>query len=293
MNRVLKQLHASYAYEQGIYGSGVPIAIFDTGIYPHPAFQDRIHSFYDFVGKNENCYDDNGHGTHISGIVGGYSPKQKFQGVAPGCSFYIYKVLNAMGNGKIDTLIEAIQHFLREQVRNKIRIINISVGISQNLQEKQQQRLIEIIEEVWQAGVVVVAAAGNNGPLEQSVTCPGISKKIITVGSLDDRSNILGYSLRKGYSGRGPTQECVVKPEILAPGTGIRSCGNRGVRSFAIKSGTSMAAPVVTGMLALLLERYPEMTPNQIKRRLYDTCIPIPDNPGCWGYLSVPRLLGN
>ena len=163
--------------------------------------------------------------------------------------------------------------------------------MTQNPGQAQQQRLIEVIDAVWQAGIIVVAAAGNNGPGENTITCPGIAKKIITVGSADDQKTMLGHGLKRGYSGRGPTRDCIVKPEILAPGTGIRSCGNMGTRSFSIKSGTSMAAPVVTGMLALLLEKYPELTPNQVKRHLYDTCIPAPEELGCWGYLSVPKLL--
>lgn len=291
MNRVLKIIHASYAYERGIYGSGIPVAILDTGVYPHQAVRDRILSFHDFVGEQKKCYDNNGHGTHISGIVGGYLPAQQFQGVAPGCVFHIYKVLNAMGNGKIDVLIAALRQILEEQPKNQIRVMNISVGMTQNPGQSQQQRLIEVIDAVWQAGIIVVAAAGNNGPGENTITCPGIAKKIITVGSADDQKTMLGHGLKRGYSGRGPTRDCIVKPEILAPGTGIRSCGNMGTRSFSIKSGTSMAAPVVTGMLALLLEKYPELTPNQVKRHLYDTCIPAPEELGCWGYLSVPKLL--
>ena len=93
-----------------------------------------------------------------------------------------------------------------------------------------------------------------------SVTVPGISRKIITVGSYDDFR-----------SGRGPTGRCIVKPEVLAPGSEILSLSNRN-NGFVRKSGTSMATPIVAGASALLLERYPKMKPEEVKLRLYNTC---------------------
>ena len=290
MNRVLKLVHASYAYERGQFGQQVPVAVLDTGVYPHAALKNRIASFHDFVNEKSEMYDDNGHGTHISGIIGGYLPNYRFQGIAPGCLLHIYKVLNTSGNGQIDTLTAAIRDILENRRENQVKIINISVGMTDGINQSQQDKLLDIVNEAWKAGIVVVAAAGNNGPGENTVTCPGIAKKIITVGSVDDNNPGAGRGLKRGYSGRGPTAECVVKPEILAPGTGIRSCGIRNPYAFSVKSGTSMAAPVVTGMLALLLGKYPDMTPNEVKMCLFDACVPIKGNTNCWGYLYIDRL---
>ena len=103
-----------------------------------------------------------------------------------------------MGNGKIDVLIAALRQILEEQPKNQIRVMNISVGMTQNPGQAQQQRLIEVIDAVWQAGIIVVAAAGNNGPGENTITCPGIAKKIITVGSADDQETMLGHGLKRG-----------------------------------------------------------------------------------------------
>lgn len=174
-----------------------------------------------------------------------------------------------------------------------IRILNISVGMLKNAREEEQVELIKLVEEIWDAGIVVMAAAGNNGPAGNSVTIPGICRTIITVGSSDDDNRqAQGQGLRRGYSGRGPTDSCVIKPEILAPGTKITSCDvhNDG---YTTKSGTSMATPVVSGAIALLLSKYPQMSPKDVKLRLYQTA-----NRSCdrkeqhvWGCLDLVRLM--
>ena len=136
----------------------------------------------------------------------------------------------------------------------------------------------------------VLAAAGNNGPGENTVTSPGVSKKIITVGSLDT----INERKREPslYSGRGPTESCVVKPEILMPGTDIISCGTR-PGTYIRKSGTSMAVPVVSGMIALLLCKYPAMMPNEVKLQLYRSAdhSGIDESFKCWGTVDLQRLL--
>ena len=136
----------------------------------------------------------------------------------------------------------------------------------------------------------MVAAAGNNGPGKNSVTIPGQCKSIITVGSIDDYVK-RGRGLKRGYSGRGPTECCVVKPEILAPGTAIKSCSVRG--GYEMKSGTSMSAPIISGSIALLLQKYPEMTPAQVKLRLYERAVVLgkASEQKYWGVVYLNRLL--
>ncbi len=291
MNRVLRLIHGEYALERNIRGQNVHVAILDTGIYPHSAFDGRIVSFHDHVAGISRPYDDNGHGTHIAGIIGGWLPKFNFQGVAPECLFHIYKVLDANGNGRIRSVIRAVEEIVRNLAVNQIRLINISVGMAGDPASSDQKALLDIVNYAWSKGIVVVAAAGNNGPGINMVTYPGIARKIITVGSSDDRflKNRLG--LKRGYSGTGPTNECIVKPEVLAPGTNIRSCGVQSPYGMCVKSGTSMAAPVVTGMLALLLSVAPDLTPAQVKMKIFEAVVEAKDNPNCWGYLYVDRLL--
>ena len=116
---------------------------------------------------------------------------------------------------------------------------------------------------------------------ENSVTVPGISRKIITVGSFDD--------IR---SGKGPTDCCIVKPEILAPGHDIISLGTRD-GTYVRKTGTSMATPIVSGAIALLLEKNPNMRPEAVKLALYNTCDRAGDShKGSWGIINVDKLVG-
>lgn len=114
--------------------------------------------------------------------------------------------------------------------------------------------LVKGVNAAWDDGLVVVVAAGNHGPAPGTVTTPGISRKVITVGcSDDDREVEVMGSRMVDYSGRGPTNACVCKPDLVAPGCGIISCCNEPGRYF-IKSGTSMSTPLVSGAIALLLE---------------------------------------
>lgn len=156
--------------------------------------------------------------------------------------------------------------------------------------EAEKEHLMQAVQKAWNSGIIVVAAAGNNGPKENSVTIPGQCKSIITVGSIDDYMT-QGKGLHNGYSGRGPTECCVVKPEILAPGTAIRSCSRR--NSYEIKSGTSMSAPIISGAIALLLQKYPNLTPAQTKLRLYERAVVLKEagEREYWGVVYLDRLL--
>ncbi len=290
MKRILDFIHASYAYRLGLDGRGIGAAVLDTGICAHHDLGSRIMGFYDFVNGINDPYDDNGHGTHISGIIGA-SADAEYPGVAPQCSLYGYKVLDQNGNGSIDTACRALEKILEENSKHPgtVRVANISVGMTESVPPGAKSRLIHMVEKVWDSGVVVLAAAGNNGPGENTVTSPGISKKIITVGSLDDGSR---DRFRRGYSGRGPTDECVVKPEILMPGTNIYSCAGRRY-GYVRKSGTSMAVPVLAGAIVLLLQAYPYLTPNQVKIRLFYAArkTGLAKDRKCWGTITMDHLL--
>lgn len=291
MERILAYIHASIAYRQGIFGQGILVAVLDTGIYPHSDLQGRIRGFRDYVRQKQYPYDDNGHGTHISGIIGA-GGKGTVHGVAPGCYLLGYKVLDKSGNGKILDTCQAVEDIIKynETYAQKIRIINISVGMKERVQPELQKRLLSSVERAWDRGIVVVAAAGNNGPGENSVTSPGVSRKIITVGSLDVTDKKKAEP--SAYSGRGPTDNCVVKPEILMPGSNIISCGT-GPGTYVRKSGTSMSVPIVSGMIALLLSKYPSMMPNEVKMQLYRSAnrSEIDSRFKCWGIVDLQKLL--
>ncbi len=298
MNRVKKLIHTDYAYKSGLSGRKTVVAVMDTGIVAHPDFEDRIVAFQDFCNGRRGLYDDNGHGTHVSGIIAGNGGQSRdrrgicvYSGIAPRAEIILLKVLDERGNGSTAKVLEGIDWLLRNHRKYHIRLLNISVGMLPDAGKKEQQELLAAVDEVWDHGILVVAAAGNNGPKENTVTIPGISRKILTVGSSDDES-AEGGRLGRGYSGKGPTECCIIKPEILAPGTGIVSCSGTG-RGYQVKSGTSMAAPVVTGALALAFERYPHLEPAEMKLRLYERAYPRGEQLGkkAWGMIHADNLV--
>ena len=295
MDRIKEILDIPYVHKRGYIGKDVTVAVMDTGLYPHRDVRNRIVDFYDMVGQKNECYDDNGHGTHVAGIIGGngYASMGTYTGMAPGCNLLPIKVLDRRGGGSTKQAKEAIHWMLKKKQQYNIRILNISVGMLRNAGEEEQTELIKLVEHVWDEGIVVVAAAGNNGPNENSVTIPGVSRTIITVGSSDDSdATVRTQGLKRGYSGRGPTDSCIIKPEILAPGTRITSCDLRD-NAYTTKSGTSMATPIVSGAVALLLSKYPNMTPKEVKLKLYRTADRSCDKKEqhVWGCLDLIKLM--
>lgn len=291
MERVRKLIHAGLPHREGYFGGSSTVAILDTGITVHPDFKNRVLSFHDFVNGRTTIYDDNGHGTHLAGIIGGSGALSngKYMGIAPECDYVVLKVLDAMGNGNIEAALHAVDWILENQERYRIRFLNISIGMMPQTKHGEQQILITAIQKLWENGICVVAASGNNGPAVSSVTVPGSIPELITVGSLDDEDRmLLKGSMHLGYSGRGPTEICVTKPEILAPGTHIISCGNHG--GYVSKSGTSMATAVVTGGLAVLGEMYPNFTPSDLKLFLYSKLRRRKGKTG-WGNFDFADLI--
>jgi len=295
VDRIKEILNTPYVHRRGYTGKGITVAIMDTGLFLHSDIKERVLDFYDVVGNRESCYDDNGHGTHVAGIIGGngYASAGIYTGMAPRCSLLPIKVLDRKGGGSTEQVKTAIDWMLKKKEIYHIRILNISVGMLKNAKEEEQVQLIKLVEQVWDEGIVVVAAAGNNGPVENSVTIPGICRTIITVGSSDDADYAMHQQgLKRGYSGRGPTDSCVIKPEILAPGTQITSCDLRD-NAYTTKSGTSMATPIVSGAIALLLDKYPKMSPKEVKLKLYETANRTCDSKEqhVWGCLDLIKLL--
>lgn len=274
---------------------GSVVAVLDTGIYPHRDFGNRILEFQDFVNNRAYAYDDNSHGTHVAGIIAGdgTASNGKYCGLAPNSRIIALKVLDRNGEGNTADVVTGLRWVMMNRERFDIRIVNLSFGTTAKASMGSDSLLIQVVERVWDEGIVVVTAAGNNGPAKGTITVPGISRKVITVGAFDDAM----YTDERGikhinYSGRGPTKECIVKPEIVTAGSGIVSCANQKDR-YSVKSGTSMSAPIVTAAVALLLERYPHMTPAMVKMRLHDRAVKLKlskEHQG-WGMLDLKELL--
>ncbi|MDD5937357.1 MAG: S8 family peptidase [Clostridiales bacterium] len=325
MDLAARTIQLGYAREKNIIGTGITVAIADTGICAHPDFfrySNRTIYFKDFLHQRPKFYDDCGHGSHVAGIIGGsgVASDGRYCGVAPGCNILACKTLNYKGDGNISDVLVALDWILDNKTKYGIRIVNLSFGMGNKDISKDGFKLIDAVEEVWDSGIVVVAAAGNSGPEPGSVAVPGCSKKIITVGASDDHIEVeLMGRKTKNYSGRGPTYECIRKPDIIAPGGNIMSCalaksyGNDVVYSaianrwgplprvvrdtyhhlYTEKSGTSMATPIVSGAIALLLSMHPDMTPKDVKKKLKQSATDLKRDPleQGWGLLNVKKLL--
>jgi serine protease AprX len=275
--------------EKSFYtGKGIGVCILDTGIYEHIDFTGRIWAFYDFLAFKRRPYDDNGHGTHVAGLVAGDGTASmgKYRGAAPGCGIIALKVLDCYGTGSQDDVLRALRWIREYRQQYRIRVVNISVGTTCN-SKRNHARLLKSVEQLWDEGVVVVTAAGNQGPRPGSITAPGSSKKVITVGSSDLLEG------RSAISGRGPTAECVCKPDIVAPGNKIMSCVPGKPYSYGVKSGTSMSTPLVTGAIACALEKNPALTNTDIKTMLMNSAedMGLPQNLQGWGKFNRRKFL--
>lgn len=284
LDRIRKLLEIDYLNSKGYSGKGIGIAVVDTGIYLHDDLKHSIVCFKDFVNNYKNIYDDNGHGTHVAGITSGNGKKSNglYRGVSPGSKIIALKCLDKNGNGKVKNVLNGYKFIIENMNKYNIRIVNISVGSVDNPKDFENELLISKTEELWKKGLVVVAAAGNNGPQNYTVTAPGCARNIITVGASDDKS--------RKYSGRGPTKKCIIKPEIVCPGTGVMSCNNK--NSYQRRSGTSMSAPIISGIIALMLEKNPNLKNKDIKKILHDTCrdLGLEKNQQGWGEIDIIKI---
>lgn len=297
MNHVRNVVHSYSAQGRGIRGKGIGIAIVDTGLSPHPDYCTRITGWYDALKGSSSPYDDSGHGSHVAGIAAGNGQLSRglYTGIAPEASLIGVKVLNRKGNGTISDIMKGLNWILRNQERLHIRIVNISIGANDQKVFDEKCDFVKKVNLLWDSGIVVVAAAGNKGPGRHTISAPGNSRKIITVGSSDTWGSPKEPS--NNHSGTGPTLSCIKKPDVVAPGSRIISCSSlREIRNghpYSVKSGTSMSTPIVSGAIALLLDKYPSMTPREVKIRLKNTStdLHLPHEKQGWGLLNIDQLL--
>ncbi len=311
----------------GYTGAGVGIAIIDSGIASwhddltnrssksYPYGNQRVSKFVDFVNGRTMPYDDNGHGTHVAGIIAGngYDSFGEKTGIAPGASLVALKVLDANGQGTISNIIAALNWVATNGAAYNIRVVNMSVGAGV-YESYWTDPLTLAAKKVTDKGITVVAAAGNFGKDRYgrlqygAITAPGNAPWVLTIGA----SSTMGTLTRADdqvadYSSSGPTAvDFLSKPDLVAPGTGTVSLSSPGSTLYITKalnlvggllglggdrpylslSGTSMAAPVVSGTVALMLQANPNLTPNLIKAILQYTSQPY------YGYNALRQGAG-
>ena len=290
-------MEAYFPHDLGYEGEGVGVAVIDTGVAQHEDLikpYNRILAFKDFVNDKAVTYDDNGHGTHVAGIIGGngYSSKGKYVGVAPKVNIISIKALDENGGGSTSDIISALSYVIEVKDKYNIKIINLSLGTpSTNSPDKDP--LCKAVEKCVEAGIVVVTAAGNSGPTEKTILSPGVSRAVITVGAVDDKRTIeTSDDSIAPFSSRGPTSEGLQKPDLVAPGVNIKSLSNTKLDSYTSLSGTSMATPLISGSLALLYNKYGNLSPDQYKNKLIDACIALkePNTSQGAGMLNLRSL---
>lgn len=242
-------------------GDGVKVAIVDTGISPHPDLV--IVGGVNIINPNISSYDDNGHGTGVAGIVAATGNNNMQFGVAPKAALYAVKVLDSTGSGLTSTIIAGLDWC----IQNGMNVVNMSFGAA-NATEAEQL----MVEQVYRAGIVMVAGTGNFGPDDTAILFPAQFSEVIAVAATDEQNDIAYFSSR----GAGIA--------VAAPGVNIVTTNNIG--GFSSVSGTSFASPNVSGVAALMLAnqsvlscpilaKYPVLYPFLVKNILEKTVLSL------------------
>jgi serine protease AprX len=296
------EVGAPEAWRQlGVTGRGIGVAILDSGIAPHTDIASRIVASVDFTGGGGGASlvapaDPGGHGTHVAGLVAGDGSASggAFAGIAPGANLIDVRVITASGSTTVSTLIAGMQWVLAHRSDYNIRVVNLSAGAPVTVSYSNDP-LAAAVEVLVFAGITVVVSAGNEGPKRSSITTPGSDPYVITVGAIDDNGTAtLADDAIASWSSQGPTAiDGLAKPDLVAPGRKIVSLRSPGstldqqlpdrvvaglnplAPAYFRLSGTSMAAPIVTGVVALMLERTPALSPAQVKQSLMSTALPL------------------
>ncbi|WP_352420468.1 S8 family peptidase [Proteiniborus sp.] len=288
---------SSFPREMGLKGEGVTVAVVDTGVSPHNDLtrpRNRIVGFKDFVNDKAKPYDDNGHGTHVAGIIAsnGFSSNGKYSGVAPSANILAIKALDESGSGNTSDIVSAIDWVVKTKEQYNTKILNLSLGSPAN-NSINSDPLVRAVEAAIKSGLTVIVAAGNSGPSAKTILSPGNSPNVITVGAVDDkRTPDTSDDSIANFSSRGPTKEGLRKPDVVAPGVSIMSLSNKSSDGYITSSGTSMATPLVSGSAALLYSKYKNLTPSQVKNMFINSCSDLKDkqeNQGA-GVIDLKKL---
>ena len=292
------------AWARGATGEHVTVALVDTGIAPVTGLnaKDKVMDgpdlSYESQADGTRYRDGFGHGTHLAGIIAGEDehddPKKPspylFSGVAPEAQLLNMKVATGDGGTDVSQVIAAIDWVVehRKDAGMDVRVMNLSYG-TDSVQSWQVDPLARAVERAWRSGIVVVAAAGNGGAVSTSLTMPAADPHVIAVGAVDHQGTPgTGDDVVADFTSAGSSAR---RPDVLAPGKSVVSLRvpgsfadtehpegavtDDGQRRFFRGSGTSQAAAVVTGEVALLLDENPSLTPDQVKGLLMGTARPL------------------
>ncbi len=265
LHESVPQIGAPEAWADGYDGTGVTVALLDTGLdVNHPDLSTQVAGTQSFV-PGESIADANGHGTHVGSTIAGTGAAQDgyYKGVAPGAKLDVGKVLDATGQGQ-DSWVMAGMEWAAQKGD---RVVNMSLGDSGFVSDGTDPMAQEVDALSAQYGTLFVIASGNNGP--QTVTSPGTASSALTVGAVDKQDSLAWFS--SGGPVAGPSG--AIKPDLVAPGVGITAAksgemGDGSTDLYRTLDGTSMATPHVAGSAAILAEEHPLWTGQKIKEQL-------------------------
>ncbi|NDD27014.1 MAG: peptidase S8 [Proteobacteria bacterium] len=293
---------ANKVWAQGYTGKGIGVAVVDSGIHPHPDLQDKIVGWVDIADGKAKPYDKFGHGTHVAGDIAGTGARSagRFRGIAPDANLIGVRITT------VAEAIKALQWCIDNKEQYNIRVVNMSLGDFATRSYKDDP-WAQAAEKAVQAGITVIVAAGNEGPDAGTVSTPGTDPKVITVGAVDDKHTVERVDdTMAPFSSRGPTStDGLSKPDVTAPGVAIFSTLSPGAtldvpelphvgKDYIAISGTSMATPLVSGLVADLLQANPSLTPEDVKTVLQasaDRYLPDGTNSQGYGMVNGPRAL--
>lgn len=298
-------IQAEKVWDLGYTGKGVTVAVLDSGCnLDHVDIKDHLwtgngnNGGYNFMNPGQRPMDNKGHGSHCAGIVCGDGTSGVSTGIAPDATLMVLKV-NDTGGTEFDVMVDAIEY----AVENGADIISISIGWWAP-EASRKETFRSLFVNALQANVVVAAAAGNNREslatypapnninspadcpppyLHEDQTLEGGVSAVISVGGVDEDNNIIGVSSQGPVTWQNTTYldyaynpgMGLIRPDIVAQGASVKSLAHNSNTDHAIKGGTSMAAPAVAGVMALMLEKNPDLTPAELCRIIEETATPL------------------
>ena len=311
---------ADLLHRHGITGAGVTVAVLDSGLWDDPRLthdtggKPRVLASYDAIAGREvtTAFDESGHGSHMTSILAQSRaitrpgvPAGAWRGVAPDARLVVVKAFNREGQGGLLDIVRGVQWIVDHREAYGIRVINLSFAAKPRW-PYWQDPINQALMRAWEAGIVAVAAAGNEGPDAMTIGSPGNLPYLITVGAITDSWTVddPNDDYLPDFSSRGPTPSAHIKPDVVAPGghmAGLTRPGSTLTEEFPeyqlgngdfVMTGTSQAAALVSGLVALLLQVEPGLSPDDVKCKFLSSANPAINADGRLSYSPFEQGAG-
>ena len=303
---------ADALHKLGITGSGVTVAVLDSGLWETPVLKlntrgkPRVIGRYDAIRDvaDQEVFDASGHGTHMTSIIAhsgmvtaDNKPLGSYKGIAPDVSLVSVKAFDDEGQGEFLDIVRGVQWVVDNRERLNIKVLNLSFSAPPRW-PYWQDPINQAVMRAWAAGITVIVAAGNSGPEPMTIGSPGNLPYVITVGAVTDSwtPDTRDDDYIPDFSAQGPTPYAHIKPDIVAPGGHISGLTRPGSSLIAelpqyllktgefVMTGTSQASALVAGIAALMLQLEPELSPDDMKCMLMSSAEPAINTDGKLAY---------